>query len=178
MGRTDGDVQKDYAAFRSYRQNARTCHSSERVLRRRYPARHLRYVQTAEHYETDSCKIQKKETYQVLLYRQKNFLQSIGGRAGDETIGKTMKIIIIENDVFDLFFVKVEYLLEKLNQIYNKENLNINKIWLDAQDVCLALNISKRQLQTYRNSGRLPYTKIGKKYFYNKTDIEQLIKTI
>lgn len=89
-----------------------------------------------------------------------------------------MKIIIIENDVFDLFFVKVEYLLEKLNQIYNKENLNINKIWLDAQDVCLALNISKRQLQTYRNSGRLPYTKIGKKYFYNKTDIEQLIKTI
>ncbi len=89
-----------------------------------------------------------------------------------------MSNIIIEKKVFELFIIKFEYLLEKLNKIYDEENALHNNIWLDAQDVCMALNISKRKLQTYRNSGRLSYTKIGKKYYYNKTDVEHLIESI
>ena len=76
-----------------------------------------------------------------------------------------MSNIIIEKKVFELFIIKFEYLLEKLNKIYDDENTLHKNIWLDAQDVCMAINISKRKLQTYRNSGRLSYTKIGKKYY-------------
>jgi hypothetical protein len=36
--------------------------------------------------------------------------------------------------------------------------------WLDHQDVCLKLKISKRTLQTLRDNGTLAYTKIGKPY--------------
>ena len=48
--------------------------------------------------------------------------------------------------------------------------------WLDAQDVCLALNISKRALQTYRDNGLIPYSNIGGKFFYKEVDIQQILE--
>ena len=38
--------------------------------------------------------------------------------------------------------------------------------WLDHQDVCLKLKISKRTLQTLRDNGTLAYTKIGNRTYY------------
>ena len=48
--------------------------------------------------------------------------------------------------------------------------------WLDAQDVCLALNISKRALQAYRDKGLVPYSNIGGKFFYKEVDIRQILE--
>ena len=47
---------------------------------------------------------------------------------------------------------------------------------LDAQAVCLALNISKRALQTYRDNGLIPYSNIGGKFFYKEVDIQQILE--
>lgn len=48
--------------------------------------------------------------------------------------------------------------------------------WLTNEDVCGILNVSKRTLQTYRNSGKLSYSQIGYKIYYRPEDVEQLIK--
>ena len=42
--------------------------------------------------------------------------------------------------------------------------------WLDHQDVCLKLKISKRTLQTLRDNGTLAYTKIGNRTYTDKKE--------
>ena len=45
-----------------------------------------------------------------------------------------------------------------------------------SDNVCLALNISKRALQTYRDNGLIPYSNIGGKFFYKEVDIQQILE--
>lgn len=41
----------------------------------------------------------------------------------------------------------------------------------DNQDLCMLLQISKRTLQRYRSEGVLAYKTLGKKTYYNETDV-------
>ena len=47
--------------------------------------------------------------------------------------------------------------------------------WMDNQDVCQALKISPRTLQTLRDSGKLPHSKINNRIYYRPEDVERLI---
>ncbi len=47
---------------------------------------------------------------------------------------------------------------------------------LDGQDVVFKLHISPRTLQTLRSNGTLPFTRIGRKIYYFRRDIERLLK--
>ena len=47
--------------------------------------------------------------------------------------------------------------------------------WLDNADVCEKLNVSKRTLQTYRDSGRLAYSQINHKLYYRLEDVEAFL---
>ena len=49
--------------------------------------------------------------------------------------------------------------------------------WLRNGDVCRLLNISKRTLQHYRDTGVLPFTQIGHKCYYKREDVETLLLT-
>ena len=49
--------------------------------------------------------------------------------------------------------------------------------WLHNGDVCQLLNISKRTLQHYRDTGVLPFTQIGHKCYYRREDVERLLQT-
>lgn len=49
--------------------------------------------------------------------------------------------------------------------------------WLHNGDVCKLLNISKRTLQHYRDTGVLPFSQIGHKCYYNREDVEWLLQT-
>ncbi|MBN1185685.1 MAG: helix-turn-helix domain-containing protein [Bacteroidales bacterium] len=48
--------------------------------------------------------------------------------------------------------------------------------WIDGQDVMLALNISKRTLQSLRDKGILPYSRISGKFYYKVSDLEALLE--
>ncbi|MFR9592821.1 MAG: helix-turn-helix domain-containing protein [Rikenellaceae bacterium] len=62
-----------------------------------------------------------------------------------------------------------------MEQICNKVgDRSLNK-WLDNQDVCEILNIKPRTLQSYRDSGRIAYSQIGKKIFYRPEDVLKLL---
>ena len=46
---------------------------------------------------------------------------------------------------------------------------------LDNQEVCLMLQISKRTLQSYRDTGKIPFSMIGHKCYYKESDITELL---
>lgn len=43
--------------------------------------------------------------------------------------------------------------------------------WVNGDDVCFALRISKRTLQNYRDRGILPFSQAGRKIYYKLSDI-------
>lgn len=49
--------------------------------------------------------------------------------------------------------------------------------WIDGQDVMQALHISKRTLQSLRDSRVLPYSRINGKFYYKVEDIEALLES-
>ena len=46
---------------------------------------------------------------------------------------------------------------------------------LDNQDVMQALHVSSRTLQTLRSNGILPFSRIGNKLYYRRSDIQRLL---
>jgi len=52
-----------------------------------------------------------------------------------------------------------------------------NETWIDGQDVLLALNISQRTLQTMRDSGTLPFSRLNGKFYYKVSDLEALLES-
>ena len=49
--------------------------------------------------------------------------------------------------------------------------------WLHNGDVCKLLNISKRTLQHYRDTGVLPFSQIGHKCYNKREDVGRLLET-
>ncbi|MFC4676878.1 helix-turn-helix domain-containing protein [Dysgonomonas termitidis] len=47
---------------------------------------------------------------------------------------------------------------------------------MDSADVCRALGISKRTLQTWRNNGRIPFSMLGGKVYFKESDIDELLQ--
>jgi len=81
-----------------------------------------------------------------------------------------MEIIAIESQAF-------QEILNNLNEI--KENIKLkskqsplSETWLDIQETCQLLKISKRTLQAYRDNGILPFSQIGGKIYFRASDIE------
>lgn len=47
--------------------------------------------------------------------------------------------------------------------------------WLDNEDLCRLLNVSKRTLQSYRDTGKLPFSQINHKVFYKQKDVKAFL---
>ncbi len=65
---------------------------------------------------------------------------------------------------------------KKIDKLSNTENKINDEILLDNQDLCLLLKVSKRTLQRFRSSGKLPYKSIGKKTYYLESDVHEFIQ--
>ena len=68
-----------------------------------------------------------------------------------------------------------ELFAHKVNKLCERHTSKGLEDWLDNQDVCQMLNISKCTLQGYRDSGMLAYTKISRKLYYRVKDVRKLI---
>ena len=71
---------------------------------------------------------------------------------------------------------QVELVQRKIDRLDNKDNVINDEILLDNQDLCLLLKVSKRTLQRFRSSGKLPYKRIGKKTYYLESDVHKFIQ--
>ena len=85
-----------------------------------------------------------------------------------------MEMLIIEKQALDELTGRLDTLKTKLDSLYVNSGVAPQK-WLDIQQVCMRLSISKRTLQNLRDSGVLPSTKMGGKVFYKPEDVEKMI---
>ncbi len=86
-----------------------------------------------------------------------------------------MEIMYIEARTFEAMMTQFELFAHKVNKLCDRHTSKGLEDWLDNQDVCLMLNISKCTLQGYRDNGMLPYTKISRKLYYRVKDVRKLI---
>jgi len=73
-----------------------------------------------------------------------------------------MKLIIIDRKAWE------RHRSEFADFIHSNE-------WLDNEAVCKRLGISKRTLQSYRDTGKIPFSMIGHKCYYKESDITELL---
>ena len=71
---------------------------------------------------------------------------------------------------------QVELVQRKIDKLGNNDNVINDEVLLDNQDLCLLLKVSKRTLQRFRSSGKLPYKRIGKKTYYIESDVHKFIQ--
>ena len=86
-----------------------------------------------------------------------------------------MEVITIESKAFKQLMVKLEALSE---YVYSMERPVENKDenWVDSQEVCQFLKISERTLQRLRKNGKVTYSCIGGKYYYQIIEIKKLLR--
>ena len=86
-----------------------------------------------------------------------------------------MEMIYMEARLFKKMMDRFDTFANKVNAACGKTNIQGIESWLDNQDVCLRLNISLRTLQTFRDTGKLPYSQINHKMYYKTEDVENLL---
>jgi hypothetical protein len=98
-----------------------------------------------------------------------------------------MEVITIENQAFSQLLSNIENLTREIrsqnqniktssNQTKPKEKLALGDEWLDNEDVCKVLRVTKRTLQNYRDNFVLPYSQIGKKILYKASDVQLILE--
>lgn len=84
---------------------------------------------------------------------------------------------IIDLEVIDEIITKTQTITREIDALKNKHDDKYLGKWMDAQDVCLTLNISPRTLQTYRDEGKIGYTQINRKIYYKSEDVDHFIRS-
>lgn len=72
----------------------------------------------------------------------------------------------------DFTFIK-EYIMN----VKQSKSTMLNETWMDGQEVMLLLKISKRTLQSMRDNGTLPFSRINGKFYYKVEDIQIMLES-
>lgn len=72
---------------------------------------------------------------------------------------------------------EIKWIRAYLGQFQKSQLEHFKDAWIDGQDVMIALHISKRTLQTLRDNGTLPYSRINGKFYYKVSDLEKLLES-
>lgn len=88
-----------------------------------------------------------------------------------------MEVITIESTAFKQLMESIEELKTAVNEGFKESgsNPNIKRIWYNTYEVCQILRISERTLQSYRKSGKVPYSKFGSKMYFRVSDIKAIM---
>ena len=87
------------------------------------------------------------------------------------------EIITQEDPQMQLFSQLMEGILKKLERYCTMSRPMLGReVYLSGEEVCSQLRISTRTLQEYRNSGKLPFYKIGGKILYKQSDIQTMLE--
>lgn len=89
-----------------------------------------------------------------------------------------MEIINVEASFYEAMMTRLEAFAQKAEMLCLSTGDKSLQKWLDNQEVCEILGISKRTLQTYRDNGTLAFSQIGHKMFYRPDDVERVIQKL
>ena len=85
-----------------------------------------------------------------------------------------MDVKIIPNEEFKQLLNIIEGLDKKIEKLAKQNPLE--ETWLDIEEVCVILKISKRTLQTYRDNGILSFSQHGTKIYFKASDIQKYLE--
>lgn len=85
-----------------------------------------------------------------------------------------MENINIPADIINELISKVDNIASKLENPADKYPMK--ERWLDIQETCMLLKLSKRTLQAYRDNGILSFSQIGGKIYFKVSDLEEHLK--
>lgn len=86
-----------------------------------------------------------------------------------------MGIVVMESEAFQKLLESLEEIKRELKQL--KESSPLEEVWMDNQQVCELLFISKRTLQNYRDTEKIKFSQIGSKIYYKASDIEEFLNS-
>jgi NAD+--asparagine ADP-ribosyltransferase len=86
--------------------------------------------------------------------------------------GKIMNLIAIEDKILQDILSKLEALDEKTKSAGESPEHK----WLDNQEFCFLLKISKRTAQNYRDQALVAFSQIGSKVYYKLSDVHALLE--
>ncbi|GHT60292.1 DNA-binding protein [Bacteroidia bacterium] len=88
-----------------------------------------------------------------------------------------MEIVSMEARTYEAMIKRFDSFTRKVESVCERQQDTGLKPWLDNQDVCQTLGITKRTLQTYRERGLIPFSRIRHKVFYRPEDVEKLLQS-
>ena len=85
-----------------------------------------------------------------------------------------MEVITIESQAFQLLLEKIDALHAEVQRMKNPADQFATE-WIDGDEVMKMLNISRRTLCNYGSQGILNPSRIGKRKFYNVSDVKRML---
>lgn len=88
-----------------------------------------------------------------------------------------MELMTKEHDVIKNLFSIIYRLKEEIEEISGTCRPCMNgEIYMDHEEVCKVLHVSRRTLQQYRDDGIIPFIQLPGKVIYRETDIMLLLE--
>lgn len=85
-----------------------------------------------------------------------------------------MDVILIEKSDFDRLVGNIAEIAEYIRE--SGKSSSATERWISGMEAMEILGVSPRTLQRYRDSGRIPFSKIGKNCRYRLADIERVLE--
>ncbi|MFQ8807055.1 MAG: helix-turn-helix domain-containing protein [Alistipes indistinctus] len=85
-----------------------------------------------------------------------------------------MEVITIESKAFKQLMEKLEAVSEYVYAMAHPAE-NDDEKWVDSGEVCHFLKVSERTLQRLRTNGKITYSCVGGKYYYQISQIKKLL---
>ena len=87
-----------------------------------------------------------------------------------------MEVLTIEHSAFQQLSSKIEAMDEFIRKAKLEQQSSLDDDWVDGQAVCEYLCICDKTLQRLRSAGKITYSTIGNKYYYQIAEIKRCLK--
>ncbi len=87
------------------------------------------------------------------------------------------EIVTKDNERVVRFFKSLDRMLDGIENLVKTHKPTLNgERYLTDKEVSARLKVSRRTLQDYRDTGRIPYCQLGGKTLYRESDIQRMLE--
>ena len=87
-----------------------------------------------------------------------------------------MEVLTIEHSAFQQLISKINAMDDYIRKSKLEQQSTLDDDWVDGQAVCEYLCICEKTLQRLRSAGKISYSCVGNKYYYQIADIKRCLK--
>lgn len=88
-----------------------------------------------------------------------------------------MEYVAIEREALNWVTDTIKNITKVVNEIFVSEESHLQDIWIENSELAEYLGLSLRTLQSYRERGIIGYSLMGRKIYYRRSEINELLKS-